>query len=225
MKKIVLHFLFAVIVIGDLTGEYLQNPQIDYIFKPLILLWIAAYFLLHAKNMDRIVVRFAVLAFLASWVGDLFMMFADDFVFFVAGIAGFLTAQVLYIYLFLRTINLSGKKPFLKKKPFWLIPYIAFGILIYIILFPHLDHLLRIAVFVYMLSILTMSVMALNRYGNGHPQSFTLVFAGSLLFIISDSLIAISRFLLAIPYEGLLVMTTYIGAQYLIMRGLLKQYE
>ena len=225
MKKIVLHFLFAVIVIGDLTGEYLQNPQIDYIFKPLILLWIAAYFLLHAKNMDRIVVRFTVLAFLASWVGDLFMMFADDFVFFVAGIAGFLTAQVLYIYLFLRTINLSGKKPFLKKKPFWLIPYIAFGILIYIILFPHLDHLLRIAVFVYMLSILTMSVMALNRYGNGHPQSFTLVFAGSLLFIISDSLIAISRFLLAIPYEGLLVMTTYIGAQYLIMRGLLKQYE
>lgn len=225
MKKVILHFLFAVIVIGDLIGEYFQNPQIDHIFKPLILVWIAVYFLIYSKNVDRKVIRFAVLAFLASWVGDLFMMFAADFIYFVLGIAGFLIAQVLYVYLFLRTINLSGKKPFLKKKPFWLIPYIAYGILIYIVLFPHLDNVLRIAVFVYMVSILTMSVMALNRYGNGHPQSFTLVFAGSLLFIISDSLIAINRFLITIPYEGLLIMTTYIAAQYLIMRGLLRQYE
>ncbi|WP_167605533.1 lysoplasmalogenase [Maribellus sediminis] len=225
MKKVVLHFLFAIIVIGDLIGEYLQNPQIDHIFKPLILVWIAVYFLIYSRNVDRKVIRFAVLAFLASWIGDLFMMFAADFIYFVSGIAGFLIAQVLYVYLFLRTINLSGKKPFLKKKPFWLIPYIAYGILIYIVLFPHLDNVLRIAVFVYMVSILTMSVMALNRYGNGHPQSFTLVFAGSLLFIISDSLIAINRFLVAIPYEGLLIMATYIAAQYLIMRGLLRQYE
>ncbi|WP_340110824.1 lysoplasmalogenase [Maribellus mangrovi] len=225
MKKILLHFLFAVIVIGDLIGEYLHSTQLDYIFKPLILVWIGMYFLLHARHIERKVLRLALLALLASWCGDLFMMFATDSIYFILGIASFMVAQALYAFLFLHTINLSGKKPFLKKKPFWMIPYISYGIIIYIVLFPHLGAVLRISVFVYFVAILTMSVMALNRYGNGHPVSFVMVFTGSLLFIVSDSLIAVNRFLVAIPFEGLLVMSTYIAAQYLIMRGLLMQYE
>ncbi len=225
MKKLILHFLFVVIVVGVLAGEFFKDTQVDYFFKPFIIIWIGGYFLLHSKNIDKKVVLLASLAFLFSWIGDLLMMFSGRFVFFVSGIGSFLVAQLLYSFLFLRTINISGKKPFLKKKPFWLIPYIAFGIIIYMILFPQLDIVLRIAVFVYIIAILGMSSMALNRYGNGHPLSFSLVYAGSLFFVVSDSLIAINRFLVAIPYEGILIMTTYIVAQYLIMRGLLMQYE
>jgi uncharacterized membrane protein YhhN len=225
MKKSLLHLLFIVIVLGVLTGEYLKLPLIDHIFKPLIMLWIGGYFYLYSKGIDKTVVRMALSAFIASWAGDLFMMFADQFIYFVMGIASFLTAQVFYVFLFLRTINLSGKKSFLKKKPVWLIAYIAYGIVIYIILFPHLDGVLKPAVLIYVLAILSMSSMALNRLENGHPKSFTLVFAGSLFFVASDSMIAINRFLVPIPYEGLLIMSTYIGAQYLIMRGILMQYE
>ena len=137
----------------------------------------------------------------------------------------YISKRVFYVFLFLRTINLSGKKSFLKKKPVWLIAYIAYGIVIYIILFPHLDGVLKPAVLIYVLAILSMSSMALNRLENGHPKSFTLVFVGSLFFVASDSMIAINRFLVPIPYEGLLIMSTYIGAQYLIMRGILMQYE
>ncbi|WP_297093954.1 lysoplasmalogenase [uncultured Draconibacterium sp.] len=225
MKKIFLHLLFVVIVVADLIGEYLQNPQIDHIAKPLLLIWIAGYFFLHSKNIDKKVLQLVGAGFLFSWIGDLLMMFAADFTWFVLGIASFLVAQVFYIFLFLRTIDLSGKMPFLKKKPMWLIPYLAFGLIVYIVLFPQLDLVLRFAIFVYMVAILTMSAMALNRYGNGHPVSFSLVFAGSLFFVLSDSLIAVNRFLVAIPFEGLFIMTTYIAAQYLIMMGLLKQYE
>lgn len=70
-----------------------------------------------------------------------------------------------------------------------------------------------------------MSSMALNRYGNGHPISFSLVFSGSLFFVVSDTLIAVNRFLVTTPYAGLFVMATYIAAQFLIMKGILKQYE
>lgn len=225
MKKILFHFLFVIIVVTDLVGEYLQNPQIDHIAKPLLLVWIAVYFLIHAKGVDKTVVKLASLGFLFSWIGDLFMMFSGEFVYFILGIASFLVAQVLYAFLFLRTINISGKKSFLKKKPVWLIPYIVFGFIIYILLFNQLDAILKTAIFVYMTAILTMSAMALNRYGNGHPMSFSLVLVGSLLFVASDSLIAINRFLGSIPYEGLFIMSTYIAAQYLIMMGILKQYE
>ena len=225
MKKIVFHFLFLIIIAADLIGEFLQNYQIDHIAKPLLMIWIGFYFLIHAKNMDRKVVRLASAGFVFSWFGDLFMMFSGEFLYFVLGIASFLLAHIFYALLFLQTINISGKKPFLKKKPAWLMLYITLGLIIYILLFNHLDAVLRIAIFVYLVAILTMSSMALNRYGNGHPISFSLVFIGSLFFVLSDSLIAVNRFLVSIPYEGLWVMSTYIAAQYLIMLGIIKQYE
>ncbi len=225
MKKFLLHLLFSLIVFAVLIGEYLQSPQIDQFSKPFLMIWIGVYFLGHSKNMDKSVVALAALGFLFSWVGDLFMMYAADFLYFILGISSFLVVQILYVFLFLRTINISGKKPFLKKKPVWLIPYIAFGLMVYILLFPHLDAVLRLAIFVYMVALLTMSAMALNRFGNGHPISFTLVFVGSLFFVVSDTLIAVNRFFAEIPYEGLFVMITYIAAQYLIMKGILKQYE
>lgn len=225
MKKILLHFIFAIIVIADLVGEFLQNTQLDHIAKPLLLIWIGGYFIAHSKGLDKKVLKLAGFGFLFSWFGDLFMLFSADFIYFVLGIGSFLVAQMLYAFLFLRTINISGKKPFLKKKPVWLILYIAFGLIIYILLFNQLDAVLKVAIFIYMVAILIMSAMALNRYGNGHPLSFSLVFAGSLLFVASDSMIAINRFLVPIPFEGLFIMGTYIAAQFLIMKGILKQYE
>jgi len=225
MKKYFLHFIFIVIVVGDLVGVALHESQIDQFFKPLIMLWIGGYFLLHARKIDREVVLMASMAFLFSWIGDVLLMFGERSLYFILDIGGFLVAQLFYVFLFLRTITLSGKKPFLKKKPFFLLPYLIYGISIYIVLFPHLDGVLWIAVLVYMTAILSASAMALNRYGNGHPVSFSLVYAGSLLFVLSDSLIAIDRFLLALPYVGIFIMATYIAAQYLILRGILMQYK
>lgn len=226
MKKFLIHFLFLVIVAGDLIGVLLQVKWMDYSFKPLILIWIGLYFFVQSKNMDKKVVQLALFAFGFSWLGDVLLMFSGKaFIFFIAGLSAFLVTQIIYVFLFLRTINLSGKKPFLKKKPYLLLAYTAYGLILYAVLFDQLEMLLRIAVFIYMLALLGMSTMALNRYGNGHPVSFTYVFIGSLLFVVSDTMIALNKFLIAIPYEGVLIMVTYISAQYLIMRGLLKQYE
>ncbi|WP_346863059.1 lysoplasmalogenase [uncultured Draconibacterium sp.] len=225
MKKYLLHFLFVLIVAGDLLGEFTRIPFVDYIFKPLIMVWIGGYFMFFKSGIDKQVVKMATLGFLFSWFGDLFMMFSGRFLFFVLGIASFLVAQLFYSFLFLRTINISGKRPFLKKRPVWLTVYIAYGLIVYIVLFPHLGMVLKAAILFYLVAILTMSAMALNRYGNGHPHSFSLVFAGSLLFVCSDTMIAVNRFIFPLPYEGLLIMSSYIAAQYLIMRGILKQYE
>lgn len=226
MKRYLIHLLFLIIFIGDLTGEFLQKEWIVYTFKPFIIVWIGLYFIMHSKGIDKKVVQYAILAFFFSWFGDLFLMFGDHgFIFFIFGLASFLVVQIVYVFLFLRTINLSGKKPFLKKKPYWLIVYIAYGLIVYTVLYTNLDVVLRIAVFIYMLALLSMSSMALNRFGNGHPISFSYIFIGSILFVLSDTMIAINKFLITIPFEGPLIMTTYICAQYLIMKGLLKQYE
>lgn len=226
MKKFLLHLLFAIIVVGNLAGNFIPFADSQFIFKPLIMIWIAGYFWGYTKGVDPLILKRAGFAFFSSWLGDILLLFTSrNDMFFIMGIACFLAAQIFYAFLFLRTIEISGKKSFLKKHSVWMILYIAFGLIVYVVLFPHLDAVLKVAVLVYLVGILIMSSTALNRYGNGHPISFTLVFTGSLLFVTSDTLIAVNRFLVAIPLGDLFIMSTYIAAQYLIMTGILKQYE
>jgi uncharacterized membrane protein YhhN len=40
--------------------------------------------------------------------------------------------------------------------------------------------------------------------------------------MISDSILALNKFAIDIPQEGLLVLSTYVLAQFLIMQGLIK---
>jgi uncharacterized membrane protein YhhN len=76
-----------------------------------------------------------------------------------------------------------------------------------------------------MLAIMGMSAMALNRFRAVNQLSFSMVFAGSVLFVISDTLIALDKFLTPIQNDRLLIMPTYMAAQFLIMKGILKQFE
>jgi uncharacterized membrane protein YhhN len=45
------------------------------------------------------------------------------------------------------------------------------------------------------------------------------LFSGALLFVMSDSLLAINKFVHPIPEAGFLIMSTYILAQYFIVQG------
>lgn len=222
MKKILFTFLFILSVTGVFAGIFLHLKWLDYIFKPLIMILIGGYFISSSENIDKKTIRLALFAFLFSLFGDSFLMFPD---FFIPGLASFLVTQIFYILLFKRIINQSEREPFLKKNPAFLIGYVVYGSVVYYLLFGNLDFVLKIAVFVYMLALLGMSVMALNRYKTVFSISFNLVFFGSLLFVISDSLIAIDKFLTPIPNVRIFVMSTYIAAQYLIMHGILKQFD
>ncbi len=198
----------------------------DYTFKPLIMVCIGLYFVLNTKIPDKKIFRYLMAAFAFSWLGDILLMFPHiNDLFFIFGLLAFLGAQIFYISLFLRMIKMSGKKSLLKRQPFWLIIFIAYGLTVYTILFNELDIVLQIGVFVYMVALLTMSSMTLNRLGNSHPASFKLVFIGSLFFVISDTLIAFNRFLVEIPQEGIIIMGTYMIAQYLIMQGVLFELK
>ena len=226
MKKQVAYFVFLLIIAGVLLGELLAIKWIDFAFKPLIMFWIAGFFLIFGTAVEKNVKNFALAAFLFSWLGDISLMFIEKgFIYFLLGLLFFLTAQFFYLFLFFRLMNLTKKIPFLRKKPFCTIPFLIYGLIFYIILYNHLDTVLKIAVLVYMAAILCMSVMALNRKNTVNPQSFLSVFAGSLFFVISDSLLAINKFLGPLAYEGIFVMSTYILAQFLIMQGILLQFR
>jgi uncharacterized membrane protein YhhN len=89
------------------------------------------------------------------------------------------------------------------------------------VLYPVLGDM-RIPVVVYAVTITSMVLNALFRYGRTTATSFGLVMAGAILFMISDSILAINRFLDPVSHASGWVMLTYILAQYLIIRGLLS---
>ena len=88
-------------------------------------------------------------------------------------------------------------------------------------LWPKLGEM-QIPVLVYSIVITLMGLAALDRYGAVSPKSFWKVLIGALLFILSDSLIAYSRFgqeIVEISLPGFWIMLTYILAQFLIITG------
>ncbi len=92
---------------------------------------------------------------------------------------------------------------------------------LFYVLYPNLKSF-TIPVILYVIVISLMAIFALNRKNRVTPSSFKLIFLGAVLFVISDSFIALNKFLIQIPYNGVWVMLTYMLAQYLIAEGAKK---
>jgi uncharacterized membrane protein YhhN len=82
---------------------------------------------------------------------------------------------------------------------------------------------MKLPVTIYTLVILTMVCGAINRYGKVNFRSWLIVLIGAILFLFSDSGIAISKFLHPFCGSQVLIMSTYVTAQYLIVMGYLWQ--
>ena len=198
-----------------------QAHLLKSIFKPLIMVWVAVYFVVNLTDRYHPVVIPALLAFFFSWIGDIALLFSGSH-FFLSGLSSFLVSHLFYILLFQKTEdNRNGS--LLRKRPFWIVPFVLYGAFLLWVILPLVGVSLKVAILLYTITILTMAATALNRKGRVPWNSYVLVLAGALLFVTSDSLIAINRFAFKIPWSGFWVMSTYMAAQLLIMFGLLLQ--
>jgi uncharacterized membrane protein YhhN len=183
----------------------------------------AIYFLLARKKKNFTLP--VLIAFFFSWTGDNLLMFSGrNELFFYAGVGGFFFAQLAYIYVFNRYSE-AGGQGYLRQNPLLGLFFAAYLAGIMVLLFPGLEGIMKPVILVYALSLIGMSMMALNRRERVSHASFLPVFAGSLFFVASDSMIAIDKFYVQIPMAGFWIMLTYISAQYLITRGLAREIQ
>jgi uncharacterized membrane protein YhhN len=217
----ILHLLFLLIAIAVLFNSLEHTTVLEMMIKPLIMVWIASYFIINLTDRNHRVVLPALIAFFFSWVGDVAFLFSGTN-FFLAGLGAFLLAHLSFIFAF-QHIEDKDSKPVLKGKAWLIIPFVGYGTLLFWLLYYSLSSTMKIATALYATTILTMAAMALNRKGRVPSGSFLLVMAGAMLFVASDSLIAINKFYAKIPHSGFWVMSSYMLAQYLIMIGLLAQ--
>lgn len=215
MKKLS-RIAFAGIAIVHLVAISFNMALIGAVTKPLLVVVLAIYYLLASSKRN---VLFLVALFFC-WLGDVLLMFQGDEMFFIAGLVSFLTGHVLYIICYRKFVR-SGSGLTGPQRIRFALPLVLAGTGLVTVLFPHLGAL-QIPVMVYALVITLMAIQALFRYGYTNAKSFILVFAGAISFMISDSLLAINKFMQPLPLAGLAIMFTYILAQYLIVEGVLQ---
>ena len=204
--------LFIASVVTLFVGILVDAHMLYLTAKPLLMITLLLYF--NSASSGYPSWRFYVMAALVfSWGGDVFLMLDNMF---TAGLVSFLVAHIFYITAYQKTGAASGE-----LKPLDIMKFVLFGAVVMWLLYPGLGGML-LPVLAYMVVLLSMGIWAHKRRGATTAISFTLVSAGAMLFVISDGLIAINKFAFEIPAERILVMSTYISAQYLIVQGLLK---
>lgn len=204
MKKVLIALFFMVSLL-DLFAIYQGNKALVFIAKSLIIptLLVIYYWSSSQKNTS------VTLALAFSFLGDVLLL-QEDTKYFIYGILSFLIAQLAYSYRFK-----SGFKYL--NKPIWLI-FIAYYLGIMLFMGPRLGSFL-IPMGVYGLVLSVMGISATGMYKMTKDISFLI---GAVLFIISDSCIAISMFIFPEQNWGILIMSTYIVAQYFLIKAVLR---
>ena len=220
---------YAIVGIIEMVGEMLrdsgQTVAFVYTMKPLLMPVLMGWILVNRELLKEKFRQFIFVSLMFSMAGDIFLMFLREELF-VFGLASFLFAHVLYIISFYKSNSLGMKVLPVGGKIIFAFPYAFF---VTGFLFILKDHILSkpetepmfIPVMVYAIVIGTMGVFASWRVRGTNQHSFYMVLVGALLFIASDSMIAINKFVQPLPYASIFIMSTYIIAQYFIVRGIM----
>ena len=218
MKKIAL-MLFFIVALGELVAIAAQLEVLGMVCKPLIMVTLGVYYLSSA-GIDRSYV--VLLAIIFSLAGDVSLMFDSvNSIYFIIGLVSFLISHVFYIIAYRQHQNdeyADALQGIQKLRAAF--PIVLAGTGLVVILYPALGAL-KFPVIVYALVLVVMVLNALFRTGRTSVVSFWFVFVGAMFFMVSDSLLALNKFLTPLPHSGLLIMSTYISAQFLIIEGLI----
>ncbi len=211
---------YWIVALAVIVALIFQIELLNQISKPLLMIALLVFFWSQSDNRkNERWVKFVTLALVFSWLGDVVLMFTHlNFLLFFAGLSAFLVAHIVYIFAFVKATNKGKLTIKLSIVPIFFLVF--FTLLGYLIL-PYVDAVIQVPITVYAFVLLLMVSAAFFRKGNTNLLSFQWVFVGAILFIVSDSLLAINRFSQTIPYANIAVMVTYIIAQWMIVKGLL----
>ncbi len=190
---------------------------LHFVCKPLTMLIAMAWVYLRASQV-RALERFDLLllaALAASMAGDVFLMLPGGY--FIPGLASFLVAHLFYIALFRQGISWFPSTRALLLT-------MGVGAAMYAWVWGGLtDPVLKVAVAAYVAIISLMVAQAIGRATVLREDASKAVALGACIFMLSDSLIAVNRFVQPLPLVSLWVLTTYYVAQILMVHNAQRQ--
>jgi uncharacterized membrane protein YhhN len=210
--------VFIIVLLADLVAVYFSNETLRYITKPLLMPLLVIYFVSALKIFSSSLKKWIIPALLFSWAGDVLLMFESmNSNFFIFGLVAFLIAHIFYILFYENLIQHESI-----KKNYWLfIPVLIYYAVLVYILSPNLgDMKLPVSIYGIVISYMLIQALQVGRVKN-RPVA-ALMITGAVLFITSDSILALNKFYKPFEYAGILIMLTYGIAQLLITIGAVR---
>ena len=214
---LVLFFIFAIV---EVFGELKDNKKIEYCTKPLLMPLLILFYIfgvIEGASIAR-VDWLIVVALLGGCAGDIFLMLEDQDKWFLFGMGAFLINQIFYIISFF--LSITDYSAF----NLWGLFLLGPAILVLIFTVPRFINKsgdMKIPVLVYLVAILLMHIAAILRLAEFQGLPFILMYIGSISFIFSDTCIAVNKWAGEFTNARLIIMTTYIMAQFYITLGAL----
>jgi uncharacterized membrane protein YhhN len=210
-KTKVIFKIFEVTATLDLIAIIFKIDILNLICKPLIIpaLLGVYYFMSTHKN------KWYILALVGSFLGDLFLLFSGSR-YFMLGLSAFLVAHIGYILM----VSKMLKKWHINDLLLSFIIFFGFLLGLLFVLKGHLGAM-QIPVVIYGLALTTFGALALMNYLQQKSTAAKLLLVGASVFVVSDSLLAVNKFYKPLAAFAVLIMLTYIVAQYLIFKAVI----
>lgn len=152
-----------------------------------------------------------MLGLVFSGIGDILLDLSIP-IGFMIGLAAFMIAHVFYITAFYRGVGFRGFRTLTA------VIFLVYGIIMIRLLLPNLGGMAA-PVIAYICVITLMGISASSGTGN-----HILILLGASLFVFSDSIIAVNRFLTPIAHKSYWIMSTYYAGQLLMALGAIQSF-
>ncbi|MBJ2175079.1 lysoplasmalogenase [Aureibaculum sp. A20] len=210
-KVTIITTLFVMVSLCDMVGVVFNIELLRSVFKPMLMLTLLTLYVVSMQQVNG----WYVGALVFSFFGDVLLLFEGE-LYFMLGLISFLIAHIIYIKIVLGWINTSSLKTILIAT----IPFLLVFFALINLLKNSLNELF-VPVVVYGITISVMGIVSLLFYLNRKSVASKYMFMGACLFIISDSVLAINKFYTTNNLFPIIIMLTYLAAQYLILRAVL----
>ena len=215
MKAKILAVIYFLVLAAECLAILSGSAALHVVAKPLLMPVLLVYFYIETRKRGGVKHLIAGALFF-SWIGDVVLLVDSRYgSFFIYGLIAFLAAHLCYIAWFYRARKPNAAAGF---KPYASIFILAYMTVFYLTIYPFLGAL-WFPVLVYAVVITLMLVSSVHAYRLRSQPFGVICVAGTLLFAVSDSILATNRFVLPFAYAPLFIMLTYGIAQFLIVEG------
>ncbi|NER14084.1 hypothetical protein GWK08_11580 [Leptobacterium flavescens] len=217
-KAYIFNIIFLTILLTDIVFHSIEYliPYRD-LTKPLIALSLMFFYYKNSKNKPKKERRLMMMALLMVLVGSGFLLEGFGVRFYFVGLMAYFMANIVYSSLLYRSAHFDVDRSI----PF-LIVACLYLMAIYYFIYDNLGGYLIPTLF-YFFTVLNLTQSAYLRYKIVNNKSYYLVLAGTVLFMVSESIWALTTFYKSVPFGNIWMMFFYGISQLLIVHGVLVE--
>ncbi len=217
-------YLFWLAALAQIIAILFNIELLDRLSKAVLMFSLLVYFWDQTEGQkDAKWVRYTTLAIVFTWIGDImFILYLKNFLFFFIGLSAYFAGHIFFLFSFRKATYKEKLNFHLSLVP--LVALVYASVLAYLIV-PYLDGVIQVPLTLYAVSTLCLIAFAWYRKSQTDSNSFTLVFLGVVLILVSDSVLVINRFSQTIPYAQYITTLCFILAHWMIVNGIIKHFK